>query len=54
MPRQSIHGVRVHVILPKVQKQALAALSKKTGLTESELLRRAVETFLVATVKKAT
>lgn len=53
MARSSINGVRVHVILPKIQKTALAALSRKTGLTESELLRRAVENFLVAAVKKA-
>lgn len=53
MARPSIHGVRVHVILPKIQKRALAALAKKTGLSESELLRRAVETFILATLKAA-
>lgn len=52
MPRQSIEGVRCHVILPKPQHAALQQYSKKTGMTVSEHLRRAVDLYLAAIAEK--
>lgn len=54
MPRQSIEGVRLHVILPKPQHEALQRHSKRTGLTVSEHLRRAVDFYLASAVERTT
>lgn len=45
MPRQAIGGSRRHVMLSKPQEQRLVALSKKTGHTTSELIRRALDSY---------
>ena len=37
---------RVNHYLPEPQVKALLALAKKTGLSVSELIRRAIEAFL--------
>jgi predicted DNA-binding protein len=44
--RPSINGVRTHVILPKPQRQMLVALARKTGISVSEHLRRAIDHYL--------
>jgi len=46
MPRRSMNGVRVHLIVTKPQHTRLDALAQKTGLPMSELLRRAIDTYL--------
>lgn len=48
MPRQSIGGPRRHVILSKPQDVRLTQLAKKTGLTPSELVRRALDAYFRA------
>lgn len=49
MPRRSMDGVRIHLILTKPQYARMQKLSRKTGLPMSELMRRAVDTYLVET-----
>ncbi len=51
MPRKSMDGVRIHLILTKPQYKQMQKLSDKTGLPMSELMRRAVDTYL-GVVKK--
>lgn len=46
MPRKSMNGVRIHLILTKPQYRRMSKLSEKTGLPISELMRRAVDTYL--------
>ena len=48
MARQSIGGPRRHVILSKPQDDKLIKLAKKTGLTPSEHIRRAIDTYFRA------
>jgi hypothetical protein len=48
MPRQSLDGIRTHVILTKVQDRSLRKISDATGMTLSEHLRRAVDYYLTA------
>lgn len=45
MARQSLGGPRRHVILSKPQDVKLAHLAKKTGLTPSEHIRRALDAY---------
>lgn len=45
MARQSIGGPRRHVILSKPQDRKLMDLAKKTGLTPSEHIRRAIDSY---------
>lgn len=52
MPRPPINGHRHHVILTDPQHRGLGALSKSTGLTTSELHRRAID-LLLTEQKKA-
>jgi hypothetical protein len=49
MPRQSLDGVRVHVILTKPQHRLLDSTAQRTGLNVSELVRRAVDYYLATT-----
>lgn len=49
MPRQSLDGVRIHVILTKPQHRTLDNVARRTGLNVSELVRRAVDHYLAAT-----
>jgi hypothetical protein len=46
MARPNLDGVRLHVIITKVQDRALRQLSKETGMTVAELMRRALDTYL--------
>lgn len=48
MARQKIGGPRRHVILSKPQDEKLVKLAKKTGLTPSEHIRRAIDTYFRA------
>ena len=52
MPRRSMNGHRVHVILTAPQYKGITKLSKATGLPTSELLRRAVDNYLALSQKK--
>jgi metal-responsive CopG/Arc/MetJ family transcriptional regulator len=42
MPRPSINGTRIHVIIPDDDLAGLHRIADKTGLTVSELIRAAV------------
>lgn len=46
MARQSLNGVRMHVIVPIPQRNALQALSRKTGMTTAEHIRRALDLYI--------
>ncbi len=46
MPRRKMDGVRIHLILTTPQHTRLQKMSERTGLPMSELLRRAVDTYL--------
>lgn len=43
-----LNGHRAHVILTTPQLKRLKQLAKNTGLTMSELLRRAVDSYITA------
>jgi len=45
MARQSIGGERRHVILPKPQGVKLEKLAQETGITVSEHIRRAIDSY---------
>ena len=45
---KSLNGHRAHVILTSPQLKRLKSMSKATGLTMSELLRRAVDSYINA------
>lgn len=45
MSRQTIGGPRRHVILSKPQDDKLLKLARKTGLTPSEHIRRALDSY---------
>lgn len=53
MPRQSLDGVRLHIILTKPQHKRLEAVSKASGLGVSELVRRAVDFYIANASPKA-
>ena len=46
MPRKKMNGQRIHLILTTPQYNKMMKLSEKTGLPMSELMRRAVDTYL--------
>lgn len=48
MARQTIGGPRRHVILSRPQDEKLLKLARKTGLTPSEHIRRALDTYFRA------
>jgi hypothetical protein len=48
MSRQAIGGQRRHVILSKPQEVKLTALARRTGLTPSEHIRRAIDSYFRA------
>ncbi|MCK5318054.1 MAG: ribbon-helix-helix protein, CopG family [Anaerolineales bacterium] len=52
MPRRSMNGHRVHVILTDPQYKGVNRLSDKSGLGVSELIRRAVDDYLAKAKKK--
>jgi len=47
MSRQSLNGARFHVIVPAPTRRALAVLSRETGMTAAEHIRRALDLYLV-------
>lgn len=54
MPRPTINGERIHVILPKQQTSALRRYAAKTGLTVAEQIRRAVDFYLASAAERTT
>jgi predicted DNA-binding protein len=46
MPRQSLDGIRTHIILTKVQDKRLRKIADDTGMTLSEHVRRAVDHYI--------
>lgn len=52
MARQSINGERIHVMLTKPQLRFLDKMRRNTGLTRSDLVRRAVDTFIAKEAKR--
>lgn len=50
---KSLNGHRAHVILTTPQLSRLKRLAKSTGLTMSELLRRAVDSYISQQEKQA-
>ena len=45
--------VRINIYLPPQQHKALQVLSKKTGLSYAELVRRAVSDYLPGAIEQA-
>ncbi len=45
MARRAIGGKRCHLVLSTVQERRLEQLSRKTGLTVSEHIRRAIDAY---------
>ena len=52
MPRKRTDNVRVHVLLTKRQHTKFQDLSDDTGLSMSEIMRRAVDYYLAALTKQ--
>ena len=52
MPRQSLDGLRTHVIITKYQDRDLRELARKTGLTVAEHIRRALDLYIVGNASK--
>ena len=52
MPRRSMNGHRVHVILTDPQYKGINKLAKSSGLGVSELMRRAIDDYLAKAKKK--
>lgn len=48
MPRQSLDGIRVHVILTKYQDRELRKLAKESGMTVAEHIRRGMDFYLAS------
>ena len=46
--KASLDGVRVHVIVPKRKKKFLDDYSRKTGISVSEHLRRALDQYILS------
>lgn len=47
-------GTRTHVILSDSERDAMVKLAKKTGLTVSEHIRRAVDLYLAKAAERMT
>jgi predicted DNA-binding protein len=45
MPRTAIGGQRRHIILTKPQEDRLSKLARRTGMTPSEHIRRAIDSY---------
>lgn len=52
MPKRINNGTRMHVIVPEQHRKALERYSKKTGLTVSEHLRRAIDLYLASAAER--
>jgi hypothetical protein len=48
MPRRSLNGMRMHIIITKNQEKDLREFSKRSGLTVAEHIRRAIDSYLLA------
>lgn len=46
MPRRSLEGRRIHLILTAPQDKGLRAVALKTGISVSEHCRRAIDFYL--------
>lgn len=46
MPRESLDGLRTHVIITKPQDRALREMSRRTGMTLAEHIRRAIDHYI--------
>lgn len=46
MPRRRMNGKRLHLIVTFPQFKALTKLSKRSGLPMSEILRRAIDSYI--------
>ena len=52
MPRESIEGVRKHVLITKYQNRDLRQIADETGIPVAEHIRRALD-FYIAQVSKS-
>jgi coenzyme F420-reducing hydrogenase beta subunit len=52
MARTSLEGSRVHVIVTRRQEEFLRRHSRSTGMTVSEILRRAIDNYIVDATEK--
>jgi len=48
MARIPLEGARVHVIVTRRQEEFLRRHSRSTGMTVSEILRRAIDAYIVS------
>lgn len=48
MPRQSLDGVRTHVIITKYQDRELRKLATDSGMTLAEHIRRGIDFYLAS------
>ena len=46
MARQSLDGVRAHIMITKRQDKFLRSIAASTGLTASEHIRRALDQYI--------
>lgn len=46
--KTSLEGVRMHFIVPKRKKEFLDKFSRKTGISVSEHLRRALDQYITS------
>lgn len=52
MPRESLDGLRTHVIITKPQDRELRELARRTGMTLAEHIRRAIDHYLSLNTSK--
>lgn len=52
MPKRINNGIRLHVIVPDQHRKALERYAKKTGISISEHLRRAIDLYLAGAVER--
>lgn len=52
MPRQSLDGLRMHVIVTKYQDRELRKLAKESGMTVAEHVRRSIDFYLATTADR--
>lgn len=46
MPKRKLDNVRIHVLLTRAQHTRLEKMSDKTNYSLSELIRRAIDSYL--------
>jgi len=52
MPRPKTDNVRVHLLLTRKQYTRIQTQSEKTGLSISEIMRRATDLYIISTTRK--